>query len=249
MKVYHLCLYFMCLLSFAQNKVLVASYDIYYDTHVPHKKIAKLYYDTKSSESVFIEDLEKHPWNSPTQTELMTMTLEKKMNARYLVYKHLSSSLVMFEDFAKLIYQVQEYYPNYQWNITKDEKLIGSILCQKAEGFYRGTRFEAWFAKEIHISSGPWKFHGLPGLIVEVQSENTKYKYVLTSIKWENEMTKELPVAEKVIDKQAFEKLKEDFISETAQKSAPRGAIVTTTKNSRQGYLESIYEWEEDSQK
>lgn len=231
-------------ISFSQNRVLNASYEIYYDTHSPHKKFGQLYFDTKSNESVFIENLEKHPWNTPKNDDLITMTLEKKMNARFIVYKHLSLSLVMFEDFAKTIYQVQEYYPNYHWNIMKEEKMIGDILCQKAEGYYRGTRFEAWYAKEIAISSGPWKFHGLPGLIVEVQSENKKYKYVLTSIKWENEMSIQLPIAEKIIDKQAFEKLKEEFIIETAQKSAPRGTTVTTTKNSRQGYLESIYEWE-----
>lgn len=245
MKVFYLLIYLMCIATFAQNRVLSANYEIYYDTHSPHKKFGHLYYDTKSNESVFIEDLEKHPWNLATQTELMTMTLEKKMNARYIVYKHLSSSLVMFEDFAKTIYQVQEYYPNYQWNITKEEKIIGDILCQKAEGYYRGTLFEAWYSKEIPISSGPWKFHGLPGLVVEVQSENKKYKYVLTSIKWENEISKQLPIAEKVIEKQAFEKLKKEFIIETAQKSAPRGSTVSTIKNSREGFLESIYEWEE----
>lgn len=30
---------------------------------------------------------------------------------------------------------------------------------------FRGLTYTAWFALDIPINEGPWKFHGLPGLI------------------------------------------------------------------------------------
>jgi len=53
------------------------------------------------------------------------------------------------------------------WKIHKDVKYFGTIKCQRAEAFVRGRTYEAWFAPEIPVSSGPWKLHGLPGLILE----------------------------------------------------------------------------------
>lgn len=64
--------------------------------------------------------------------------------------------------------QYTEALPDFQWQIHPEKKEILGYLCQRATGAFRGRRYEAWFATDIPLSEGPWKFGGLPGLILEV---------------------------------------------------------------------------------
>jgi len=72
---------------------------------------------------------------------------------------------------------------NWQWEITDETKKIGDFDCQKATTSFRGNKYEAWFTSEIPVSYGPWKFNGLPGLILEVLSENKVFYFAATNIK------------------------------------------------------------------
>ena len=54
------------------------------------------------------------------------------------------------------------------WELENVTKTILNYQVQKAKGYFKGNRIEAWFAKELPYQDGPWKFNGLPGLILEV---------------------------------------------------------------------------------
>lgn len=59
------------------------------------------------------------------------------------------------------------------WNITPESKKISGYKCQKATGRFRGRDYIAWFTRDIPSECGPWKFNGLPGLILEVVEKNS----------------------------------------------------------------------------
>lgn len=61
---------------------------------------------------------------------------------------------------------VTESYPVQEWQIEDDTKIIGGYTCQKATTTFKGRNYEAWFCVDIPMSYGPWKLHGLPGLIL-----------------------------------------------------------------------------------
>ena len=61
-----------------------------------------------------------------------------------------------------------EPYPGQQWTLTQDTATVSGYHCQKATCSYHGRDFEAWFTTEVPVKYGPWKFGGLPGLIVKV---------------------------------------------------------------------------------
>ena len=44
---------------------------------------------------------------------------------------------------------------------------------------FRGRRWTAWFAPDISISDGPWKFSGLPGLIMEAYDTENHYRFFI----------------------------------------------------------------------
>ncbi|MDP4239241.1 MAG: GLPGLI family protein [Bacteroidota bacterium] len=62
----------------------------------------------------------------------------------------------------------EETLPAFNWEIKNDTATILSYLCQKAEVTFNGRTYEAWFTNDIPINNGPWKFNGLPGLILKV---------------------------------------------------------------------------------
>lgn len=70
-----------------------------------------------------------------------------------------------------------EPYPLMKWILQKDTTTICGYICQKAKCHYRGRDFEAWFAPSIPIKKGPWKFGGLPGLIMKVYDKDHLYTF------------------------------------------------------------------------
>jgi GLPGLI family protein len=69
------------------------------------------------------------------------------------------------------------------WMIAEDTMTIAGYVCQKAICEYRGRSYEAWFTPAISISEGPWKFYGLPGLIMKLYDIKHHYDFELIGIK------------------------------------------------------------------
>jgi len=69
------------------------------------------------------------------------------------------------------------------WTIFDETMTITGYLCQKAVCDYRGRSYEAWFTSEIPISEGPWKFYGLPGLIIKLYDTKRHYEFELVEFK------------------------------------------------------------------
>ncbi|OYQ46787.1 hypothetical protein CHU92_01330 [Flavobacterium cyanobacteriorum] len=67
---------------------------------------------------------------------------------------------------------IKDTYKNLNWELSETSKdsIILGYKCQKATTKFRGRTYEAYFTPEIETNAGPWKFHGLPGLIMSVRS-------------------------------------------------------------------------------
>lgn len=75
-----------------------------------------------------------------------------------------------------------------QWTIIDDSvKNILDYECKKAICSYRGRNYEAWFAPDLPVNAGPWKFSGLPGLIMSIQDIKGQYTFEIKGL----EKTKE----------------------------------------------------------
>ncbi|MCM4160898.1 GLPGLI family protein [Antarcticibacterium flavum] len=64
------------------------------------------------------------------------------------------------------------YYPEamdqFEWEILPETKKIKDYEVQKATTAFAGRKYVAWFTPEVPIAEGPYKFNGLPGLILEI---------------------------------------------------------------------------------
>ncbi|SDL76656.1 GLPGLI family protein [Pedobacter sp. ok626] len=102
---------------------------------------------------------------------------------KYFVFKNFGAKeLQLSDNILAKYYLITDTLSNFKWKISKEKRKILKYSCTKATASFRGREYEAWFADEIAISNGPWKFCGLPGLIVAVKDANSIYSYELTGI-------------------------------------------------------------------
>ena len=78
--------------------------------------------------------------------------------------------------------QYTEAYPMQQWTLADEQQTIHGYHCQKATCHWRGRDYVAWFTTEIPIRRGPWKFGGLPGLIVQISDAKQEYNFELVKL-------------------------------------------------------------------
>jgi len=66
-------------------------------------------------------------------------------------------------------FAIPQSYPTQDWEILSDQKEIGGYHCQNAKTTFKGRAYIAWFTTELPFPYGPWKLHGLPGLILDAR--------------------------------------------------------------------------------
>jgi len=67
----------------------------------------------------------------------------------------------------------------FEWKILGDKAKIGEYNAQKATTTYGGRNWVAWFTTDVPFQDGPYKFKGLPGLIVKVEDDAKNYSWEL----------------------------------------------------------------------
>jgi len=74
-------------------------------------------------------------------------------------------------------YLYEDALNSQKWEIKSDTSTILSYPCQKAITTFRGRVYEAWFTTDIPINNGPWKFGGLPGLILKISDKKQYFVF------------------------------------------------------------------------
>lgn len=108
--------------------------------------------------------------------------------SRELIYQNLTTGkLTLYSNYAWEYYTYEEDIPQQEWLINLDStKTILGQKCHYATTQFRGRVWKVWFAEGIPVSLGPWKLHGLPGLILEAVADNGFIKLSAVSIKTKN---------------------------------------------------------------
>lgn len=106
------------------------------------------------------------------------------IGSKLRVYKDFANSAVDTWDMIAIDwFRVEEKMPDFRWQIVEEWKEIECYRVQKATCRFRGRDYEVWFAPDVPVSDGPWKFCGLPGLIFEAYDIPCQYHYRLTGIR------------------------------------------------------------------
>ena len=102
---------------------------------------------------------------------------------RTYVYKNYPSGKMTVTDGVSLQDFIYEDELNaQQWEIKDSTKTILDYPCQMAACNFRGREWTAWFTTDIPVSDGPWKFGGLPGLIMEAYDKGNQYVFTIVGL-------------------------------------------------------------------
>lgn len=88
------------------------------------------------------------------------------------VFKDYRTNAIYYHDKQLFPCDLKEQLNLFQWKIGTKQKRILGYKCTKATAHYRGRDYEAWFTTEIPFKVAPWKFHGLPGVVLKARSTN-----------------------------------------------------------------------------
>jgi len=75
-----------------------------------------------------------------------------------------------------------ETLPVFNWQLEEGEDSIAGYACKKATTSFAGRDYIAWYTPDIDIADGPYKFYGLPGLILAIYDNRQQHKFTVTSI-------------------------------------------------------------------
>ncbi|GAA4155045.1 hypothetical protein GCM10022217_12790 [Chryseobacterium ginsenosidimutans] len=112
--------------------------------------------------------------NKNTGSNIQTSSLTKQMITRDLnSYNNKQYFTFNFD------YFVLKSDEPINWKILQETKTVSGLVVQKATASFGGRNWTAWFTTSIPFNEGPYKFRGLPGLIVNIQDTKGNYIYNL----------------------------------------------------------------------
>lgn len=79
-----------------------------------------------------------------------------------------------------------ENLPLFDWQIGTGTATVCGYECIGATCHWRGRDFTAWFTPDIPVEYGPWKFGGLPGLIMKVADNDRIYTFEAVAVETGN---------------------------------------------------------------
>ena len=77
--------------------------------------------------------------------------------------------------------------PSLEWSFSAEETdTILDYECRKATTEFAGRNYTAWFTPEIPLPFGPYKFGGLPGLILKIEDAESQFVWEAKGIERAN---------------------------------------------------------------
>ena len=139
-------------------------------------------HDVQVLDSVMNAYFEKQIKNTGSMNVDPKMMAQRKGSVRYRITK----SYPDYKIASVLNIGIDQYKVSddrkLAWTILPDKQKIGEFNAQKAETEIYGRKWTAWFSSELPFQDGPYKFHGLPGLIVKLEDHTGTHQFELAGI-------------------------------------------------------------------
>ncbi|MGX9987380.1 GLPGLI family protein [Soonwooa purpurea] len=125
-------------------------------------------------DSIFQSEYQKATIGGSTNTDFRGKTFPKT-KFRYTIIQS-NKDVQYFERVGMTLLAYKE--PTIEnWKLINESKIIDSFNCKKAVLNYKGREWTAWYSTDIPLSYGPYKFTGLPGLIIKISDEKGDYSF------------------------------------------------------------------------
>lgn len=92
-------------------------------------------------------------------------------------------SQILIQDGSNIFRTIYDEPINFNWQLSSDTATIDNILCKKANCNAFGRSWVAWYSEAYPFPYGPYKFCGLPGLIIKIEDSTGTHKYEIYDFK------------------------------------------------------------------
>jgi GLPGLI family protein len=166
------------------NSDLVITYQLNYKRLVSSEQL-------KSTRTVLVVNKSGSFFSFEGMIELNKLRKEKDLSISdilayqppfYLVIRKEKGISAHYESIVDDYYIINEPI-SLRWELVNQDSLIGKVKCKKAISNYGGRKWIAWYNPEIAVSSGPYVFDGLPGLIYKISDSENIFNFVIAEIK------------------------------------------------------------------
>ncbi len=132
----------------------------------------------KERRRVLVFDLKHINGQSKFEIKYTTLDGEKDFDSRRLsgygdTYKDFSKGCyIQVADFIEKNTAVREYFDDiFDWKIEPSrDSIIAGFYCKRATTVDGKDLIVAWYSRSVPIMDGPFKYAGLPGLIIQLES-------------------------------------------------------------------------------
>ncbi|MDE6116823.1 MAG: GLPGLI family protein [Duncaniella sp.] len=121
-----------------------------------------------------------------TSEQIANAAREGKLdNGEFMtIYKNYPTGrLTHTEKICQDWFRYDEEIPRLDWELTDSVTNVLGYECLSARCKFRGREWTVFYTEDIPLTDGPWKLHGLPGLIMKASDENGHYTFECIGIK------------------------------------------------------------------
>lgn len=167
---------------FSQSTDLKVEYKVFCNTEVPLTFETTLWANNEIS--IYKERLSTTKrWEElPTNVENVNVKKPSNVLEPYIKVDRINREVYFFASIFSNTFLVKDNYIELKWDVVKETKLIAGYTCTKAITKFRGREWVAWFASDLPLPFGPWKLHGLPGIILEAHDDSERYTFKVIGI-------------------------------------------------------------------
>lgn len=163
--------------------VVGPQYSIYYDRNDKiRRKAFSSYFTHNGAPKVFLSA----PYNKFTEIAVNDnyLFIPSLSGETSQLYKDRKKNVITIMDFDNTNFDTDELFFLYEeeispitWEMREDTMSVLGYTCTKATCDLGGRHFIAWFTQEIPINDGPYKFYGLPGMILKIEDSEKLFKF------------------------------------------------------------------------
>lgn len=206
-------LFFFCFISITNSQTIEVDYLVNINTNDPDLQKEAMYKLRINDNKSIFYNVTKPEFSYVNQERVVNVQKKKDVNVVWFgnsktdftynqeYFTDYNNDSITFNSnvFTRKII-IKDTFKNLNWELPEKNKdsIILGYKCQKATTEFRGRTYEAYFASEIISNAGPWKFNGLPGLILSLRSLDnyfiinaTKYQLKKEKIEIVNPFIKE----------------------------------------------------------
>jgi len=116
-------------------------------------------------DSLFKAEFEK---GKASPSIVLDMRKIKRTKVNFRISKNYPNLETVYHTSLNASYVALKEQHKLNWTILPETKTIEGFKVQKATTTFGGRNWIAWFTNDIQIHDGPYKFCGLPGLILNI---------------------------------------------------------------------------------